>query len=69
MPDLTLFSSDFTPEEMDSVTRISLISSSLGNTIKECEDCIAVLKEKSEPTVSDVSNVSDEEFSKLFKKK
>ena len=69
IPDLTLFSSDFTPEEMDSVTRISLISSSLGNTIKECEDCIAVLKEKSEPTVSDVSNVSDEEFSKLFKKK
>ncbi len=69
MPDLTLFSSDFTPEEMDSVTRISLISSSLGNTIKECEDCIAVLKEKSEPTLTDASDVSDEEFLKLFKKK
>ncbi len=69
MPDLSLFSSDFTPEEMDSVTRISLISSSLGNTIKECEDCIAVLKEKSEPTVVDASDVSDEEFLKLFKKK
>ena len=69
MPDLSLFSSDFTPEEMDSVTRITLISSSLGNTIKECEDCIAVLKEKSEPTVVDASDVSDEEFLKLFKKK
>lgn len=69
MPDLTLFSSDFTPEEMDSVTRISLISSSLGNTVKECEDCIAVLKEKSEPTLTDASDVSDEEFLKLFKKK
>ena len=69
MPDLTLFSSDFTPEEMDSVTRISLISSSLGNTIKECEDCITVLKEKSEPALTDASDVSDEEFLKLFKKK
>lgn len=69
LPDLSMFSSYFTPEEMDSVTRISLISSSLGNTVKECEDCIKVLKEKSEPTVTDVSNVSDEEFSKLFKKK
>lgn len=69
MPDLSLFSSDFTPEEMDSVTRISLISSSLGNTIKECEDCIAVLKEKSEPTVVDASDVSDEEFLKLIMKK
>lgn len=69
LPDLTLFSSDFTPEEMDSVTRISLISSSLGNTVKECEDCIKVLKEKSEPAVTDASDVSDEEFLKLFKKK
>lgn len=68
-PDLSLFSSDFTPEEMDSVTRISLISASLGNTLKECEDCIAVLKEHSEPKVTDASNVSDEEFLKLFKKK
>ncbi len=68
-PDLSLFSSDFTPEEMDSVTRIALISGSLGNTVKECEDCIAVLKESGEPKVTNASNISDEEFLKLFTQK
>lgn len=68
-PGLSIFSSEFTPEEMDSVTRIFHISAGLNNTIKECEDCIAVLKEKSSPRVTDTSSMSDEEFLKLFKKK
>ena len=37
-PNLSVFSADFTPEEMDSVTRIFHLSSSLSNTLKECED-------------------------------
>ena len=68
-PNLSLFSADFTPEEMDSVTRISLISSSLSNTLKECEDCIKVLKESVSSRPEDASTMSDEEFLKLFKKK
>lgn len=68
-PDLSIFSSDFTPEEMDSVTRIFHLSSSLSNTLRECEDCIKVLKENSAPPVKDTSSMSDEEFLKLFKKK
>ncbi|MBE6819496.1 MAG: DNA primase [Ruminococcaceae bacterium] len=68
-PNLSIFSSDFTPEEMDSVTRIFHLSSSLSNTLRECEDCIKVLKENSAPPVKDTSSMSDEEFLKLFKKK
>ena len=68
-PNLSVFSSDFTPEEMDSVTRIFHLSSTLGNTLKECEDCIAVLKDKSSQKITDTSSMSDEEFLKLFKKK
>lgn len=68
-PNLSSFSADFTPEEMDSVTRISLISSSLSNTLRECEDCIKVLKESVSSRPEDASTMSDEEFLKLFKKK
>lgn len=68
-PDLSLFPAQFTPEEMDSVTRISLLSSSLSNTLKECEDCIGVLKESVSSRPDDASTMSDEEFLKMFKKK
>lgn len=68
-PNLSIFSSDFTPEEMDSVTRIFHLSATLGNTLKECEDCIKVLKDNSTPSSTDTSSMSDEEFLKLFKKK
>lgn len=68
-PNLSIFSSDFTPEEMDSVTRIFHMSSNLSNTLRECEDCIKVLKESSATPVKDTSSMSDEEFLRLFKKK
>ncbi len=68
-PNLSAFSADFTPEEMDSVTRIFHLSSTLGNTLRECEDCIAVLKDKSSQKITDTSSMSDEEFLNLFKKK
>ena len=66
--ELSQFAGCFSPEEMDSVTRIYISSNSLSNTLKECEDCIAVLKEKSGPKITDASGMSDEEFLKLFKK-
>ncbi len=68
-PSLSLFSADFTPEEMDSVTRIFHQSGSLSNTLKECEDCIEVLKDKSAPRITDTSSLSEEEYLKLFRKK
>lgn len=68
-PNLSIFSADFTPEEMDSVTRISLIAPNLSNTVRECEDCIAVLKNHAASLkVTDASELSDEEFLKAFKK-
>lgn len=68
-PDISLFSGDFTPEEMGSVQKIFMRSSELGNTIKECEDCIAVLKAEKEEKPSDVASLSPEEYLKLFNKK
>lgn len=70
-PDISLFSSDFTPEEMGSVQKIFMSSSQLSNTVRECEDCIKVLlgekEQKQKPT--DVASLSDEEYLKLFNKK
>ncbi len=68
-PGLSIFSADFTPEEMDSVTRIFHQSNSLSNTLKECEDCISVLMDKSTPKITDASSMSDEAYLSLFKKK
>lgn len=70
-PDISLFSSDFTPEEMGSVQKIFMSASQLSNTVRECEDCIEVLRgekeQKQKPT--DVASLSDEEYLKLFNKK
>ncbi|MBR2868943.1 MAG: DNA primase [Clostridia bacterium] len=66
--ELSQFAKSFSPEEMDSVTRIFISSHSLVNTLKECEDCIKVLKDKTGPRITDASAMSDEEFLKLFKK-
>ncbi len=66
--ELSQFAQHFSPEEMDSVTRIFISSSTLNNTVRECEDCIAVLKEKVAPRITDTSAMSDEEYLKLFKK-
>ncbi len=68
-PNLSIFSDSFTPEEMDTVTRIYISSNTLSNTLKECEDCIEVLKNSASPKDIKASELSDEEFIKLFNKK
>ncbi len=68
-PNLSIFAGSFTPEEMDSITRIYISSNSLSNSLKECEDCIDVLKKGSAPKITNAADLSDEEFIKLFNKK
>lgn len=68
-PNLSIFSNSFTPEEMDSITRIYLSANTLSNSLKECEDCIEVLKKGSAPKITNAADLSDEEFIKLFNKK
>lgn len=66
--ELSLLSSDFTPEEMGRIAYFVSMSDRLSNTVTECDDCIKVLeKEKNKTTVSDVSQLSDDEFRNLFK--
>lgn len=68
-PNLSIFANSFTPEEMDSITRIYLSANTLSNSLKECEDCIDVLKKGSAPKITNAADLSDEEFIKLFNKK
>ena len=63
-------SSSFTPNEMDEVTRLYRQSSQMKNTVEECLDCIKILKEeKDRPTDVKASELSNEDFAKLFQKK
>ena len=66
--ELSLLSSEFTPEEMGRIAYYASMTDRLSNTVTECDDCIKVLeKEKNKTTVSDVSQLSDDEFRNLFK--
>ena len=61
-------SSEFTPDEMDEVERIFRSASQLSNTVDECADCIKILKEeKNKPETVKASELSDEDFAKLFR--
>ncbi len=65
--ELSMFASEFTPDEMNSVARISFLSDSLANTLRECRDCIRVLKEEKEKiSSSDSENMSDEDYLNAF---
>ena len=67
--ELSFFAESFNPQEMDSITRIFRLGDEIGNTPQEVEDCINVLiKEKSSANVR-ASELSDEDFLKLFRKK
>lgn len=61
-------SSEFTPDEMDEVERIFRSAAQLSNTVDECADCIKILKEeKNKPETVKASELSDEDFAKLFR--
>lgn len=59
---------EFTPDEMDEVERIFRSAAQLSNTVDECADCIKILKEeKNKPETVKASELSDEDFAKLFR--
>lgn len=61
-------SSAFTPDEMDEVERIFRSAAQLSNTVEECVDCIKILKEeKNKPESIKASELSDDDFAKLFR--
>ena len=61
-------SSEFTPDEMDEVERIFRSAAQLSNTVEECADCIKILKEeKNKPESITASELSDDDFAKLFR--
>ena len=61
-------SSAFTPDEMDEVERIFRSAAQLSNTVEECADCIKILKEeKNKPESIKASELSDDDFAKLFR--
>lgn len=61
-------SSEFTPDEMDEVERIFRSAAQLSNTVEECADCIKKLKEeKNKPESIKASELSDDDFAKLFR--
>lgn len=68
--DLTVLSSEFTVEEMEKIAGLSAAAGALSNTVAECDDCINVLKEeKNKRKTPNPSEISDEDFLKLFNKK
>lgn len=61
-------SSEFNPDEMDEVERIFRSAAQLSNTVEECVDCIKILKEeKNKPESIKASDLSDDDFAKLFR--
>ncbi len=67
--ELSMFASEFTPEEMGRLAQFGAMSGSVSNTLEECRDCIRVLKqEKAKALTVSPADMSDEEFKSLFKK-
>ena len=53
---------------MDEVERIFRSAAQLSNTVEECVDCIKILKEeKNKPESIKASELSDDDFAKLFR--
>ncbi|NMP36598.1 MAG: DNA primase [Clostridiales bacterium] len=68
--DLAYLSGDFSPDEMGAVARMLSLIPTLGNTVKECDDCIKVIsEEKNKAQAVNPAELGDEEFKKLFERK
>jgi DNA primase len=66
---VTYFSQDLTDEESGYLVRLEMMRDKLGNTVKECLDCISRMKEeKQERENKNPARMSDDEWAKQFKK-
>lgn len=65
--DISTLSEDFSLQEMGRISKLLNRGEMVSNTKEECEDCINVLKEEKAKYKKDVSQMSDEEFAKIFK--
>lgn len=67
--ELSMFASEFTPEEMGRLAMFSTMGGMISNTIDECDDCIKVLKqEKAKLKAVIASDYDGDDFRNLFKK-
>ncbi|MGI6772336.1 MAG: DNA primase [Clostridiales bacterium] len=68
--DLIFFANELNPDEMAVLTRFLQKSRTVSNTLEECLDCIKVMsEEKLKQSVKDPTELSNEEFMRLFYKK
>ena len=66
---VTYFSQELTDEETGYLVRLESMRENLGNTVKECLDCITRMKqEKSERESKNPAQMSDDEWIKQFRK-
>lgn len=67
---ISMFSSEFTPQEMDSIARLARMGADgLKNSIAECLDCVEVLKKQKQKQNLDPLTMSDEEYRSFIAKK
>ena len=68
--DLSVFTGDFLPEESGRLAKFIAMRDEISNTVAECLDCIEVLKKEAKNNQKvNPSEMSDEEFLELFRKK
>lgn len=65
--DISALSENFSLQEMGRISKLLNRGEMVSNTKEECEDCINVLKEEKTKYKKDVSQMSDEEFARIFK--
>ena len=69
--ELTLFSGELSPQEMDELVRLLKQSEGCFGTKKELLDCVGVLENEAQQKIQsavDVSKMSDEEYKAQFEK-
>ena len=63
-----MFASEFSADEMGTISLLEVNGELIGNTVKECEDCIAVIKQEAAKGTANPAEMSDAEFLNSFKK-
>lgn len=68
--ELTFFSEELSPQEMNVFVKLSKDNANSGSSLKYCTDCIAVMKEekKKSQQTANLSEISDDDFRNLFRK-